>query len=609
MCGISGFISKKELVKENSIYSTLDLMKLRGPDYCNSFEKNYQDSKLALLHSRLNIIDLNERSNQPFIVDNLKLIFNGEIYNYLELKENLKHKYKFKTNSDTEVLIRAYQEYGEKCVNYFEGMWAFAIWDEKKQELFLSRDPFGEKPLYYYLTQNGFFFGSEIKFIKSLCKKDFKKNVELIKKNLFLGYKSLFKNNETYYNEIYNLENGTNLKINLNLNLIKKKYWSPKFKLNKNLSRIDAVKGAKHYLSESLKLRLRSDVPLAFCLSGGIDSSALVSIASKELNKKVSTFSIIDSDPRYNEEENINLVTNDLECTSHFIKLKNNKNSFFDRINKLTNQHDGPIATISYYIHSFLAEEINKQNFKVTISGTGADEIFTGYYDHFLLHLASLDDKSSINKNVQNWKKHVLPFIRNPNLQHPMRYIENENDRSLVYEDDLNIIDYSMSKINNKFEEKKFCNELLRNRMMNELFHEVVPVILKHDDLNSMFYSLENRSPYLDRNLLNFMLSIPQDYLIEDGYQKKILRDSVRGILNDKIRLNRQKKGFNASINSIVDLNNSDVSNYIFDKRSPISEFINLDKLKSEINAEFIPNHLSKFIFSLIGSKTFLENH
>lgn len=454
-----------------------------------------------------------------------------------------------------------------------------------------------------------FFFGSEIKFIKSLCKKDFKKNVELIKKNLFLGYKSLFKNNETYYNEIYNLENGTNLKINLNLNLIKKKYWSPKFKLNKNLSRIDAVKGAKHYLSESLKLRLRSDVPLAFCLSGGIDSSALVSIASKELNKKVSTFSIIDSDPRYNEEENINVVTNDLECTSHFIKLKNNKNSFFDRINKLTNQHDGPIATISYYIHSFLAEEINKQNFKVTISGTGADEIFTGYYDHFLLHLASLDDKSSISKNVQNWKKHVLPFIRNPNLQHPMRYIENENDRSLVYEDDLNIIDYSMSKINNKFEEKKFCNELLRNRMMNELFHEVVPVILKHDDLNSMFYSLENRSPYLDRNLLNFMLSIPQDYLIEDGYQKKILRDSVRGILNDKIRLNRQKKGFNASINSIVDLNNSDVSNYIFDKRSPISEFINLDKLKSEINAEFIPNHLSKFIFSLIGSKTFLENH
>ena len=145
--------------------------------------------------------------------------------------------------------------------------------------------------------------------------------------------------------------------------------------------------------------------------------------------------------------------------------------------------------------------------------------------------------------------------------------------------------------------------------MMNELFHEVVPVILKHDDLNSMFYSLENRSPYLDRNLLNFMLSIPQDYLIEDGYQKKILRDSVSGILNDKIRLNRQKKGFNASINSIVDLNNSDVSNYIFDKRSPISEFINLDKLKSEINAEFIPNHLSKFIFSLIGSKTFLENH
>ena len=159
----------KELIRENSIRDTLNLMKLRGPDNASFYEKDYQNKKLALLHSRLNIIDLNDRSNQPFIFENFKLIFNGEIYNYLELKKK-KKKYIFKTDSDTEVLARAYQEYGENCVNYFEGMWAFAIWDERKrnysfQEILLVKNHF-----IIILTQVVFFW-FEIKFIKSLCKK------------------------------------------------------------------------------------------------------------------------------------------------------------------------------------------------------------------------------------------------------------------------------------------------------------------------------------------------------------------------------------------------------------------------------------------------------
>ena len=158
------------------------------------------------------------------------LIFNGEIYNFLEIKEKLKGKYQFKTESDTEVLLMAYKEYGEKCVDHFIGMWAFAIWDEKKKELFLSRDPFGEKPLYYFLNKKGFFFGSEIKYIRSLCNEEFTKNKELIKKHLFLGYKSLNKSNETYYNKIYSLENSSNFKINLDLKFIRKNTGNRKLK-------------------------------------------------------------------------------------------------------------------------------------------------------------------------------------------------------------------------------------------------------------------------------------------------------------------------------------------------------------------------------------------
>ena len=608
MCGISGYISDRQLIKKDSLIDTIKLMKLRGPDFNNCITRDYESKKLALLHSRLNIIDLNDRSNQPFVDGNLVLIFNGEIYNFLEIKEKLKGKYQFKTESDTEVLLMAYKEYGEKCVDHFIGMWAFAIWDEKKKELFLSRDPFGEKPLYYFLNKKGFFFGSEIKYIRSLCNEEFTKNKELIKKHLFLGYKSLNKSNETYYNKIYSLENSSNFKINLDLKFIRKKYWQPKIEIKKKLSQNDAIEGVKFHLIKSLKYRMRADVPLAFCLSGGIDSTSLVSIAKKKFNQKVSTFSIIDKDERYNEEDNINFINNELNCESNLILIDKNKNLFHDRMSKLIKQHDGPIATISYFIHSFLSEEIAKQGFKVSISGTGADEIFTGYYDHYLLHLESIKNTNHFNKNLEDWKKFIFPALRNENLKNPFYYINDRYDRRLVYEDNFDLAKYSQSNFEKMFEEEFYCEELLRNRMLNELFHEVVPVILKHDDLNSMNYSIENRSPYLDRNLIEFSLSIPPNYLIENGYQKKILREAMNGVLNDKIRLDRKKKGFNASINSIIDLENSEIIDFIFNKNSPLSEFVDLQKFKNDLDINNIPNHISKFIFSLVGTKMFLEN-
>ena len=160
MCGISGYISNKELVHENAINNTLKLMSRRGPDAQKFLKTQIGKKEISLIHSRLSIIDIGDRSHQPFVDGNLTLVFNGEIYNYLELKNKLKDKYDFKTNSDTEVLIKCFREYGEKCVEHFIGMWAFAIWDNKKKELFLSRDNFGEKPLYYYLCNDGFFFGS-----------------------------------------------------------------------------------------------------------------------------------------------------------------------------------------------------------------------------------------------------------------------------------------------------------------------------------------------------------------------------------------------------------------------------------------------------------------
>ncbi len=223
MCGISGYLTYKNKVKDYSVRNTLNLMKRRGPDNQSHFISKINNKEIGLLHSRLNIIDLNTRSNQPFYYDDLVLVFNGEIYNFIEIRKTLiKKNYKFKTTSDTEVLIKSYLEWGEKCVDYFIGMWAFAIWDGKKKKLFISRDNFGEKPLYYTANHNGFYFGSEIKFIKTLSDLSLKVNKDKINHYLFYGYKSMYKNKSTFYKNIYLLENATNLTIDLSLKIKKK---------------------------------------------------------------------------------------------------------------------------------------------------------------------------------------------------------------------------------------------------------------------------------------------------------------------------------------------------------------------------------------------------
>ena len=209
MCGIAGYIGKKQ-VSKSAINKTLGLMKNRGPDNQDWCSLTANDTNVYLLHSRLSIIDLDERSNQPFKFGDCTLIFNGEIYNYIELRTELKKiGHIFTTDSDTEVLIKAYVEYGIDYVKHFNGMWAFAIWDSKKEELFLSRDRFGEKPLYYFHDNDGIYFASEIKFIFSLLGKRLSINNNHLYRNLVNGYKSLNKGGETFFQGIQELSSGS----------------------------------------------------------------------------------------------------------------------------------------------------------------------------------------------------------------------------------------------------------------------------------------------------------------------------------------------------------------------------------------------------------------
>ncbi|HOO91010.1 MAG TPA: asparagine synthase C-terminal domain-containing protein, partial [Syntrophales bacterium] len=277
------------------------------------------------------------------------------------------------------------------------------------------------------------------------------------------------------------------------------------------------------------------------------------------------------------------------------------------RLGELIRYHDAPVATITYYVHSMLSERISKSGYRVAFSGTSADELFTGYYDHFLLHLNELRGSADYEKALEGWRNHILGFVRNPVLRNPRLYEESPGFRDHVYDNSSEFLKYLKIDTLEPFVEEEYCFSLLRNRMLNELMHESTPVILHEDDLNSMLYSIENRSPFLDHDLFEFAYSIPSRHLIKDGYGKYILREAVKGILNDKVRLDRRKKGFNASINSIIDLNNPDNRAYILDPKSKLYEIIDRKSIEAFCDMVDAPNHYSKFLFNVINARIFLD--
>jgi len=588
------------------IRRTLDLMENRGPDHQDHTMIKQNGRHVYLLHSRLSIIDLDARSHQPFTIGDATIVYNGEIYNYVELREALQAKgVSFRTTSDTEVLLQSYLYYGEKCVDFFEGMWSFAIYDRSRASLFLSRDRFAEKPLYYLQTEDGLFFASETRFLKALSGGKCSVNHRQLLRYMINGYKSLYKSQETFFEEIKELPYATNMIVNGMNKMREVKYWRPEVE-RVEMSRDEAVAGVKERLLESVRIRLRSDVPLAFCLSGGIDSASLASIAAKVFKCDIATFSILDVDERYDERGNIMQTIRDLGCRHTLIELKHD--NVLPRLKDLIAYHDAPVATITYYIHSLLSEAISQNGYRVAFSGTAADELFTGYYDHFILHLYEMRNHRDYSKYLADWQNHVQKFIRNPHLRNPDLYGQNRDMRDHVFDESEQLRTYLNEDFFEPFTEEYFCDSLLRNRMLNEIFHEATRVILHEDDLNSMKYSVENRSPYLDSKLLKFVYSIPAEYLIHNGYGKHLLREAMKGILNDSVRLDRQKKGFNASIHSIVDFHNPETREYLLDE-SPIYDLISREKIENLMGESFLPNSHSKFLFSFINAKMFLEQN
>jgi asparagine synthase (glutamine-hydrolysing) len=601
MCGIAGYFGSCK-IESRYIEAAFDRLSHRGPDGKGIYQHTTSTGQcIYLLHTRLSIIDLHEHANQPMKLGDHILAFNGELYNYKECRDKLlkEEAIQFHTASDTEVFLNMFIRQGvPKALEEAEGMWALAFYNEITETLYLSRDRFGEKPLFYLEKEHGIYFASEINALFALSGEKQPINHQKLSTYLFMGYRSLYKDDDTFFQSIKLLGSQQYVEIQKGKIIAQKQYWFPNRHLPTFSSTNDAVKDIKEKLISAVELRLRSDVPIAFCMSGGVDSLTLISIAKKIFGYDVHGFTIQNSDDRYNESELVNYAVGELGINHTFVGL--DSGGFLNNLTGMIKHRAAPIATISYYVHRLLMEQIKKAGYKVSISGTGADELFTGYYDHFLLHLACCENGTR-TQNLLDWEKYIKPYIRNPIYHNPRLFMDTPAYRAHLHKD---YSDYAPPQVLKEFKEKTMHVNLLRNRMLNELFEEVVPVILFEDDNNSMSYSIENRSPFLDTGLLTSSFRIPPELMIQKGYGKYILREAVSGILPEKARVNTRKVGFNSSLMELLNLNDSSVRETLFSKDSPIFSYVDRDKVIELFNKKDPPE---KFLFNFIGAQIFLE--
>jgi len=606
MCGIAGSFGP-HIPDQDQIGQTLSRMANRGPDGSGVYRHGTGGNSITLVHTRLAILDLDPRADQPFQSDDIALSFNGEIYNYLELKTQLETTgHKFRTTSDTEVILKGYLEWGTGCFDKFEGMWALALFDQRTGTLILSRDRFGEKPLYYFHHQSTLYFASEVKALAALSGRKPSVNFNQIKRYLVNGYKSLYKNGETYFSDIHELPAATFASLDPETAgaVQPKKYWALEY-APQDMSRNEALEAVREKLERALSIRLRADVPIAFCLSGGVDSTALVSLARNKFGADVHAFSIIDSDVRYDESANIIDTVNALGIRHSVIHTRTD--GFIDRLEKLVDYHDAPVATISYVVHEFLSEAIHDQGYKVAISGTAADELFTGYYDHYSFWLSEMKERNDFDSLVSDWQNSYGKFVQNPVLRDPMVFARDDSVRSHIFLDRDVFNGLLQDPISEAFHESDYSSSVLRNRMMNELHNEIVPVLLHEDDLNSMKWSVENRSPFLDRPLAELLFSVPNEHLIRKGKVKSLLREAVSDLAPDQAMNDLQKRGFNASIDSMLDKNDPVVRDWLLTD-GPIFDVIKKDAFLDILNSDTSEASVSKFVFSFVSTKAFLES-
>lgn len=503
------------------------------------------DVNLAFGFRRLAIQDLSVNGHQPMsdFTKKIFIVFNGEIYNFIELREELKSRgYQFNSMTDTEVILNAYLEWGEACVKKFNGMWAFAIWDTRTKTLFCSRDRFGIKPFYYANQNNQFVFASEIKALLESVPAE--KNEETLYK--YLCFDEIDTSEETFFKNIKKLPAGHNLVIQQQQLKITSYY---------NLEVADTIvkKDKKaiffNRLRSAVKLRLRSDVNVGFALSGGIDSSSIVTMANDISGKeKKTTFSIVYPGKSIDESMYIDEVIAKINIENHQITPRAKDLQY--EINQFIYYQEEPVPDLSYYNEYKLRGFIKENDVVVTLEGQGADEIITGYKSYVLPYYYDLIDSFQIKMLFQEIKafNHLFPislsklFLRYSLNKLPQKLFQKIKSIIKPKSNPLINFEYFSSKSQPYVPLKKKNN--LSSALINSLKVHSIPKQLCRGDKSAMAFSLECRYPFLDHKLVELAFSLSNKDKMQGGETKKILRDAMKELLPEKIYQRKDKKGF-----------------------------------------------------------------
>lgn len=550
MCGIAGIWGNNFSDCNETLLSRMtNSISHRGPDGEGKwFSENYP---IALGHRRLSIIDLSENGHQPMhFIERYVITFNGEIYNYLEIKEKLIAKgFVFHTQSDTEVILASYHYWREKCLNEFDGMFAFAIYDKDQNELFCARDRFGEKPFYYSFCNGNFLFGSEMKALWSYgVPKDH--NQKMLFQFLV---NDLVENpadqKETFYRNIFKLKSAHYFIFKGDNNVNQKNYWQIDISKYSEMEPEKVSGKFLDLLETSVKRRLRSDVSLGSSLSGGLDSSTIVALISK-LSNTNHTFSARFRDFQKDEGKYIEIISTKFDTNHHDVFV--DENQLVSELDKLIWHQEEPFQTGSIYAQWCVYKEARKNNITVMLDGQGADEYLGGYDKDFKPYL----------KEIYRNKKLSKDFISSIKINHSI-------DVALTIKDQFSVLLPDLFSVLTKYKHKlihptlkgidgNFANAFsnsespfkefsdLKSTLQYEMMNQGLEKLLKFADRNSMAQAVEVRLPFLFHELVEFVFSLKSSLFFEGGWSKAILRNSVQNILPSEIVRRRDKVGFEA---------------------------------------------------------------
>jgi len=591
---------------------------------------------LAFGFRRLSILDLSPLGHQP-MADREQIVWgilNGEIYNYIEIREDLKGLgYKFKSNSDTEVMIYSYLQWGTECFKRFNGMWAIMIYDKRKQELICSRDRFGVKPLYYFRDDSSpemIIFASEVKgilkYLATSPSAGSHRGEQIVVNDHivydYLLYTFVDHSEETFVKHIKSFPASHYLRLDSQGGMEFRKYFS--LEGNTETTGYDEsqfkryVEKYRELLTDSVKLRLRTDVPIGSCLSGGVDSSSIVTIVNElmlggnNIKREVigeyqKTFSAVYEDETIDESRFMNEIVKDTQCDAHFIFP--NSASLRDEINSFIYHLDEPFVSTSMYAQWNVMKLAKQNKVKVLLDGQGSDETSAGYpiyyaffYVQLLKHLRMIHLASELARNMRvgfgMLRKAAGYYMRSWRKRPVEDVFEYLNPSFLRAYSGRNVLEY-----------KTTSN--LQMRLQEDIEKFSLPMLLRYEDRNSMAFSIEARTPFLDYRLVQFLMQVPVVYKIRHGLSKWILREAMRGKVNVKVLERRDKKGFPTPERKWLGEMKEDIIEVIKESREFLNKYVDADRISEKFDSilgnEKIKSHFLWRIYNLAKWKEVMD--